>query len=93
MRADFSASGIVYVTDVLTTTVLLQCNALSAMRWGHASAPCCGMNTSNSVMLLSCVVVAKRLEEHFNRNKVASPALYLESVWNQFSAGAVNCWR
>ena len=93
LRADFNATDIVYVTDVLTTTVLLQCNALSAMRWGHASAPRCCMNASNSVMLLFYVVVAKRVEEHFNRNKVASPALYIESVWSQFSARAVTCWR
>ena len=34
-RADFNASDIVYVTDVLTTSVLLQCNTLCAMRLGH----------------------------------------------------------
>ena len=48
-RADFSASDIVYVTDVLATSVLLQCNAVSAMRLGHGSAPRCGKNTSSSV--------------------------------------------
>ena len=48
-RADFNASDIVYVTDVLTTSVLLQCNTLSAMRLGHDSAPRCCMNTSSIV--------------------------------------------
>jgi hypothetical protein len=37
LRADFSASDIVYVTDVLVTSVLLQCNQVSAMRLGHSS--------------------------------------------------------
>ena len=37
LRADFSASDIVYVTDVLVTSVLLQCNTVSAMHFEHGS--------------------------------------------------------
>ena len=36
-RADFNASDIVYVTDVLVTFVLLQCNPVFAMHLGHGS--------------------------------------------------------
>ena len=94
LRADFNASDIVYVTDVLTTSVLLQCNTLSAMRLGHGSAPRCCMNTSSSVgVFVLCRFCFERLEGQFNRNKVASPALFLERGWNQFSASEVTCLR
>ena len=37
LRADFNATDIVYVTDVSTTTVLLQCNIVYAMHLEHGS--------------------------------------------------------
>ena len=40
-----------------------------------------------------CRFCFERLEEQFNRNKVASPALFLERGWNQFSASEVTCLR
>ena len=93
-RADFSASDIVYVTDVLVTSVLLQCNTVSAMRLGHGSAPRCGKNTSSSVgVFVLCSFCFERLEEQFNRSKLASPALLLGRSWNQFSGGEVTCLR
>ena len=93
-RADFSASDIVYVTDVLATSVLLQCTTVSAMRLENGSAPRCGKNTSSSVgVFVLCRFCFERLEEQFNRSKLASPALLFGRSWNQFSGGEVTCLR
>ena len=77
MRADFSASDIVYVTDGLVSSVLQQCNTVSATRLEHSS------QSAHGVFVL-CSFCFERLGEKFNCSKLANPALLLVTSWNRF---------